>query len=183
MPAPPAEKKSILNNAKPKPFDLKSIKKENHMSFKSMDEILAYAIEKEEEAVAFYTDLSEKQGFASVKETFKNFANEEKKHAKMLKELSQDPSKVETYEIKNIPDLKISDYMVEIEYSEGMMLPDILRLAMKREEQAVKLYRDLSEKSPTPELKKIFQILVQEESKHKLVLESMYDDFLADHES
>ena len=153
------------------------------MSFKSMDEILAYAIEKEEEAVAFYTGLSEKEGFASVKETFKNFANEEKKHVKMLQGLSQDSSKVESYEVKNIPDLKISDYMVDIEYSEGMMMPEILRLAMKREEQAVKLYRDLGEKSPTPELQKIFQILVQEESKHKLVLETMYDDFLADHES
>ncbi|MBI9091465.1 MAG: ferritin family protein [Desulfobacterium sp.] len=153
------------------------------MSFKSMDEILAYAIEKEEEAVAFYADLSEKAGFASIKETLKNFSNEEKKHVTMLTELSQDSSKLETYEVKNIPDLKISDYMVEIEYSEGMLLPDILRVAMKREEQAVKLYRDLSEKSPTPELKKIFQILVQEESKHKLALESMYDDFLADHES
>ena len=153
------------------------------MSFKSMDEILAYAIEKEEEAVAFYTGLSKKEGFASVKETFKNFADEEKKHVKMLQGLSQDSSKVESYEVKNIPDLKISDYMVDIEYSEGMMMPEILRLAMKREEQAVKLYRDLGEKSPTPELQKIFQILVQEESKHKLVLETMYDDFLADHES
>ncbi len=153
------------------------------MSFNSMDEIIAYAIEKEEEAVAFYTDLSGKQAYASLKETFKNFADEEKKHAKMLKELSQDSSKIEAYEVKNIPDLKISDYMVEIEYQEGMLLSDILRLAMKREEQAVKLYRDLGERSPNPELKKIFQILVQEESKHKLALESMYDDFLADHES
>ncbi|MCP4116423.1 MAG: ferritin family protein [Desulfobacteraceae bacterium] len=152
------------------------------MSFKSMDEILAYAIEKEEEAVAFYTELSEKKGFASVKETFKNFADEEKKHVTLLQGLSQDASKVEAYEVKNIPDLKISDYMVEIEYSEGMLMPEILRLAMKREEQAVKLYKDLGDKSPTPELQKIFQILVQEESKHKLALETMYDDFLADHE-
>ena len=62
-------------------------------------------------------------------------------------------------------------------------MPDILRIAMKREEQAVHLYRDLGDKSNDPELKKIFEILVQEESKHKLALESMYDDFLADNEN
>ena len=31
------------------------------MNFKSIDEILGFAIEKEKEAVAFYTDLSKKQ--------------------------------------------------------------------------------------------------------------------------
>ncbi|MDY0375423.1 MAG: ferritin family protein [Desulfobacterium sp.] len=153
------------------------------MSFSYIDEIFAFAIEKEEEAVAFYMDLSKKEKFASLKETFISFAEEEKKHAKMLTDLSKDSSKVDTYEVKAVPDLKISDYLVDIEYEEGMLMPDILRIAMKREEQAVHLYRDLGDKSNDPELKKIFEILVQEESKHKLALESMYDDFLADNEN
>ena len=41
------------------------------MSFSYIDEIFAFAIEKEEEAVAFYMDLSKKEKFASLKETFK----------------------------------------------------------------------------------------------------------------
>lgn len=153
------------------------------MSFNYIDEILAYAVEKEEEAVAFYLELSKKEGFASLKETFNSFANEEKKHVKMLTDLSQNKAKIETYEIKAVPDLKISDYLVDIEYEKGMLMPDILRIAMKREEQAVHLYKDLGNKSTDPDLKKIFEILVQEESKHKLALESMYDDFLADNEN
>ncbi|MDY0221261.1 MAG: ferritin family protein [Desulfobacterium sp.] len=153
------------------------------MSFNYIDEILAFAIEKEEEAVAFYMDLSKKEKFASLKKTFISFAEEEKKHAKMLTDLSKDSSKIDTYEVKAVPDLKISDYLVEIEYEEGMLMPDILRIAMKREEQAVHLYQDLGDKSNDPDLKKIFQLLVQEESKHKLALESMYDDFLADNEN
>ncbi len=101
----------------------------------------------------------------------------------MIQNLSKDASKIATYEIKKIPDLKISDYLVDIEYEEGMLMSDILRIAMKREEQAVHLYRDLADKSMDKEIEKMFQLLAQEESKHKLALESMYDDFLADNEN
>lgn len=153
------------------------------MSFKSTDDILAYAIDKEKEAVAFYKGLSTKDNFASVKETFLNFAGEEQKHVELLQGMVDNKSTIQNYEIKSIPDLKISDYLVDIEYEEGMFMNDIIRLAMKREEQAVKLYKDLASRSENPEVTKIFQILIQEESKHKLALESMYDDFLADNEN
>jgi rubrerythrin len=153
------------------------------MTFKSVDEILEYAIGKEKEAVAFYMDLSTKDTFASVKETFVKFAGEEEKHVALLQGISADTAKVETYELKKVPDLKISDYLVDTEYKEGMFMQDILRIAMKREEMAVKLYRDLSEKADNAEFCKLFALLAQEESKHKLALETMYDDFLADNEN
>jgi len=153
------------------------------MTFESVDSILEYAIEKENEAVAFYTDLSKKETFASVKETFVSFAKEEQKHADMIRGISEDKTKMKTYELKKVPDLKISDYLVETEYKEGMFMQDILRIAMKREEMAVKLYRDLSAKADNAEFSKLFDLLAQEESKHKLALETMYDDFLADNEN
>lgn len=153
------------------------------MTFQSVDEILEYAIDKEKEAVAFYTDLSTKDGFSSVKQTFIDFAAEEEKHVEMLQGISADQDQVDTYELKAVPDLKISDYLVETEYKEGMLMNDILRIAMKREEMAVKLYRDLSEKSDNAAFSKLFNLLAQEESKHKLSLETMYDDFLAANEN
>lgn len=153
------------------------------MNFKSVDDILAYAIEKENEAVKFYTELSNKDNFKSVKDTFKDFAKEEQKHADLLSELSTDKSKVNDYSLKAIPDLIISDYLVETEYKEGMFMQDILRIAMKREELAVKLYKDLAGKTDNVEIIKVLNILAQEEAKHKLGLETMYDDFLAANEN
>ena len=153
------------------------------MTFKSVDAILDYAIEKEKEAVAFYMDLSKKDTFESVKETFISFAKEEEKHVALLQGISADPVKVDTYKLKKVPDLKISDYLVETEYKEGMFMQDILRIAMKREEMAMKLYKDLSEKADNAKFCKLFDLLAQEESKHKLALETMYDDFLADNEN
>jgi len=150
------------------------------MTFKSLDEILNFAIGKEKEAVAFYANLAEQATRASLKETFKNFSKEEEKHVALFSDLAGDKEKIDAYEFKKITDLKISDYMVETEYKEGMPMPEILRVAMKREEKAAKLYSDLAEKTDNADAKKLFNILVQEESKHKLALESMYDDYLAD---
>ena len=150
------------------------------MNFGSIDEILEFAISKEKEAIAFYNSLAQEANRASLKGIFESFAREEEKHAALLSDISGNKEKIDSYEFKKIPDLKISDYMVEQEYEQGMPLPEILKLAMKREEKAVKLYQTLADQTDNQDAKKLFLMLVQEESKHKLGLESMYDDFLAD---
>ncbi|CCK79889.1 MULTISPECIES: ferritin family protein [Desulfobacula] len=153
------------------------------MEFGSVDEILSFAIDKEKEAVEFYLSLAKEATRASLKETFERFAKEEEKHAALLSDISGNKKKMDSYEFKKITDLKISDYLVETEYEEGMPMPEILKIAMKREEKAVKLYSMLSDQSDNEDAKKVFMILVQEESKHKLALESMYDDYLADQDN
>ena len=149
------------------------------MNFGSINEILGIAVEKEKEAVTFYNELSKKESIPALAKTFKDLAQEEAQHVKMLIKISKDHVVLDSYEIKKIPDLKISEYLVEMEYTEGMVLQDILVLAMKREEMAVKLYTNLAMGSVDPEFIKLFQILAQEESKHKLTFERLYDDDLA----
>ncbi len=149
------------------------------MNFKSMDDILAYAIEKEKEAVAFYSELSREESFSGAKEAFADFAGEEEKHVKLLEGVSADKEKMATYEFKWIPDLKRSDYTVDITYEKGMPYTDILRLAMKREEKALKLYNELMTKADKAEIVDLFKMLCQEEAKHKNILETIYDDYMA----
>jgi len=150
------------------------------MEFGSVDEILKFAIDREKEAVDFYSSLAKKATRASLKETFERFAMEEGKHVLLISDMAGSKEKIDSYEFKKITDLKISDYMVEVDYEEGMPMPEILKIAMKKEENAVKLYSMLSDKTDNKDAKKVFMILVQEESKHKFALESMYDDYLAD---
>ncbi len=149
------------------------------MNFGSVDEILEYAIGKEKEAVAFYNDLNKKETTKSLKETFKNLALEEAKHVKLLTTISQKKEIIDSYKEGTVSDLKISDYMVEKEYEEGMPMQDILVLAMKREEAAVKLYKDLAQRSENDESAKVFKLLAQEEAEHKYTFEKMYDDTLS----
>ena len=115
--------------------------------------------------------------FSGARETLTSFAREERKHQDMLENFSKE--NMDQYTLEKIPDLKRSDYLVDMNYEPGLAYPDLLRLAMKREEKAFKFYTDFSEGANTAEHKKLFQVLAQEESKHKLKLETMLDDYLA----
>jgi rubrerythrin len=145
-----------------------------------VDEILEYAIEKEKEAVEFYTEISENESLQGVKKTFEDFANEEKKHVKMLENMESNKEKIAEYQFEWIPDMKRSDYMVDITYEKGMHYTEILRLAMKREEKSLQLYNELASKADKSEFINMFKILSQEEAKHKNILETIYDDFMAE---
>jgi rubrerythrin len=150
------------------------------MNFKSVDDIIAFAIEKEKEAVDFYTEISENESLQGVRKTFVDFANEEKKHVKMLEDMGGNKKKIATYQFKWIPDMKRSNYMVDITYEKGMHYTEILRLAMKREEKSLQLYNELAAKADKSEFVNLFKILSQEEAKHKNILETIYDDFMAE---
>ena len=152
------------------------------MTFESVEEVLDYAIKREQEAQAFYKEVSQQEAFAGSKEMFLEFADEERKHETLLKSIKEKdkPDKVEKYKFKWIPDLKRSNYVVDLEYQAGMGYNEVLMLAMKREEKALALYNDMLGKSETDDLKNIFKMLCQEEAKHKLKLETLYDDYMAE---
>ena len=150
------------------------------MDFNSTEEILNYAIEREKEAAAFYEEISSKEAFSGTKKTFEGFAKEERKHQAMLEDFSINKEKIAEYKLEWITDIKRSDYLVDIEYEPGMHYTDILRLAMKKEEKALKLYNDLAQKTDNQDVIKLFQILSQEEAKHKGFLEGLYDDYMAE---
>ena len=150
------------------------------MTFESFEDIINYAIEKEREAAKFYADAAEQEPFAGVKEALGEMAAEENKHAALLTNLGENKALLENYEFKWIPDMKRSNYLVDMQYEPGMHYTDLLRLAMKREEYALKLYNDLQAKSDNPEYVKVFKVLCQEEAKHKMFLETLYDDYMAE---
>ena len=147
------------------------------MNFESFEDIMEYAIEKEKEAAAFYTDAAKQEKYSGSREMFEDFAGEELKHKALLENFSKD--NLAYFKTGKIPDLKRSDYLVDIEYSPGMIYPDILRLAMKREEKAHKFYEDFSNRAEKEEHKRLFQALSLEEAKHKLKLETLLDDYMA----
>lgn len=149
------------------------------MNFESFEEIIRFAIDKEKEAVAFYEEASQQETYSGAKKTFEEFAAEERKHASLLEGVLEGETKVSDYEFKWIPDLKRSDYVVDMTYEKGMAYADILRLAMKREEKSLKLYNALGEKAEKEDLIKVFRMLSQEEAKHKLAIETLYDDYMA----
>lgn len=152
------------------------------MKFENLEAIIDFAIEKEKEDAEFYENLSEEEAFSGSSKMFKEFAQEELKHEKMLENFKTEgvTERMAEYKLKWITDLKRSDYVVDLEYTKGMAYNEILVLAMKREEKSLKLYNDFLKQAETEDSKKLFKILCQEEAKHKLALETMYDDYMAE---
>ena len=145
-------------------------------TFNSIDEILDFAMKSEQDAVDFYTALADKMQNEEMKAVFLQFAQEEVGHKARLQKIKDE--KIFDMEIEKVNDLKISDYVVTAKPSEEMEYSDALVLAMKREKAAFKLYSKLAERTDHPELKKIFEALAVEESKHKLRFELEYDDYV-----
>jgi rubrerythrin len=87
-----------------------------------------------------------------------------------------DKAKIANYKSKTVPDLKISEYLVDIPYRDDMTFQEILVYSMKSEEKSYRLYTEAETMTDDPELKKLFLMLANEEKKHKFYLESIYDD-------
>ena len=151
------------------------------MDFDNLGALIAFAIEKEKEAADFYEENSEAEMMSGKRQMLKEFAAEERKHQRMLEDYLATgiAEKIEEYRFEWITDIKRSDYVDAIEYKPGMAYNELLMLAMKREEAALKLYNQLLKKADSDGAKTLFKMLCQEEAKHKLALETLYDDYMA----
>jgi len=144
--------------------------------WKSVDEVLDFAIEQEEKAFQFYTDLAGRMDRPWMSKIFKDFAQEEKGHKKKLEDVKSGKRLIAA--AQKVLDLKLSDYLVDTEPSPHMDYQQALLLAMKKEKKAFKMYNDLAGSTDDASLQAVFLSLAQEEAKHKLRFEIEYDDFV-----
>lgn len=140
----------------------------------TVDEILDYAIGQEEEAAAFYAGLAKRADKAGMKETLLDFSREEQKHKDRLLAVKRGERTLKPEQ--NVLDLKITDYLVDVEPSADISFQDALIVAMKLERAAYRLYSDLALKVPEGEMREVFLGLAKEEANHKLFFESQYDE-------
>ncbi len=141
----------------------------------SVEDILAFAISEEEGAYQFYTTLASRVSDAALSKTLLNFAEEELGHKRKLQRV-RDGERVLFEKGKPVTDMKIADYLVEVEPSADMDYQAALILAMKKEKAAFRLYTDFAEQCTDEGLREMFLGLAQEEAKHKLRFEVEYDE-------
>ncbi len=143
------------------------------MGFNAFNEIIEFAIRNEEKAIHSYGSLAEIARTPGLKKLLLELQEEEKNHKKLLQEITKE--KIESLEIKEVTDLKISDYLVEELPGSDMSFQDLLILAAKKEQKAVELYSGMERKVKNKELKRLFEFLIQQEKSHKLKLEEEYE--------
>ncbi|MCU0580594.1 MAG: ferritin family protein [Desulfobacterota bacterium] len=148
------------------------------MSLSTFQEIVQFAIDKEKNAQAFYRSAAGLAQYPGIPVLFNELAAEEQKHEELLRNLEDVAHLPEP--TGKVPDLKISDYLLEMKFYPEIKYQEVMMLAMKNEEKSFKFYAAWAENSPNPEQKKLFGHLAEEEAKHKYRLESIYDQDLLD---
>ena len=145
--------------------------------FKTLDDILDYAIKEEQRAADLYADLATRSRNKEIRQVFDQFSKEELGHKKKLESIKG--GGLLTISEKKVQDLKIGDYLVDVDTSRGdLSYQESLIVAMKEEKAAFRLYSDLAKRTDHPTLKETFLMLAQEEAKHKLRFEIEYDDYI-----
>jgi rubrerythrin len=141
--------------------------------FRTAEEILNYAIEREEEAAQFYTNLARTANRPEMKQTFEDFAREEMAHKAKL--MAVRDGKYLLHAEKKVPDLKIAEYKPQVVPGPNMTYAEALIVAMQREKASFKLYSDLALITRDENVRKTFEALALEEARHKLRFELEYD--------
>ena len=148
------------------------------MDKNEFNDILDFAVEREEEAIRFYQELQGMVQFSEKQDLLKEFETIEKSHIKVLESIRNKTSVELSSAPVEIENLAISDYLVEVPPYPEMSFQDILITAMKREEKATKLYTELAGGATDEGIRTLFSKLAGEESKHKLYFEKLYDEFI-----
>ena len=132
---------------------------------------LDWAIQREEQAYNFYTTLAHQATTEEMRLALVDFANEELNHKATLSAMKRQKAKPPDEKIR---DLKISDYVTDVEPTPEMTYKDALIIAMKKETNSFRLYRDLAAITVDEDLRNTFLTLAQEEARHKLRFETEY---------
>ncbi len=141
----------------------------------SVDEILDFAIDQEQKSHDFYMELASKMDKPAMKQVFEGFAKEELGHKAKVEAVKSGKKLLRSQD--KVADLKIGDYLVPVEPSEGEFdYQKALIVAMKKEKAAFRLYSDLAGRTDDAEVRDLLLGLAQEEAKHKLRFEVEYDE-------
>lgn len=144
-------------------------------AFSSADEILDFAISKEDLAIQFYRDLATRIDKPHMRSIFEEFAMEEVVHKEKL--LLVKTNKLLLPIEDKILDLRVDRYITDANYSQDTDYQNALLMAMEREKVAFNLYTDLAAITEDETLSGIFTALAQEEAKHKLRIEHEYEKY------
>lgn len=141
-----------------------------------LTELLDTAIYKEIASEALYSAAQGKTDDPAAKTLLKELAVEEKGHQSRLKKLKDKGFNKHDWHREKVADLKISEYVTGGETLEGAGLQDTLIFTMKKEQGSVEFYSKMMGALVDESAKRVCEGLVHDELKHKLRLETLYDD-------
>jgi rubrerythrin len=148
---------------------------DNTMLDEKLLECIETAINREEEAFAFYTDLAGQVTDEAARKTILFVAGEEKKHKTFLVKFRDQGEGPASMRVAEVTYYKIAEHLEEPEASESMRREEIFLLAAHRERRAHKFYTDLADLyEENSEVREMLLRIANEELKHKEKMEYLY---------
>jgi rubrerythrin len=147
------------------------------MTIQEFNDILDFAVAREQEAVRFYRDLQGEAKFQAQLEMLRDLESMEMGHIVVIESIRKNG--VSEADIPKVPNLQISEYLSTEADNLDLSYQNILIKAMKREENSFRLYSEMSVKFPDSDLSTLFRKLASDEAKHKLLFEKLYDDWIS----
>ena len=139
-------------------------------------ELLQQAIKFEEEAFAFYDAATHLVKSEQARTILRELAQEEAGHKAKLQDILQKGVSwaAPSGKLAETVSLKIGDYLMPARLTEKSDFQDALKVAMQREQASYDFYASMA-KVVSPDARRIFDFLANEELKHKNKVESIYD--------
>ena len=141
---------------------------------KRVADILEMAIQREEDAYAFYMDIHSKVDDAQVKGTLEFIAGEEKKHRAFLVGYREGNFDTAALRMSDVVDYKIAEYLEEPDLGENPKPEDIYLVASHRELRSHLFYTELANLHADDDLREMLLKMANEELKHKEKMDYLY---------
>ena len=152
-------------------------------SFKTAGDavILDMAMKKEDYSIRLYKVIFSFMEREDSKSILKNLIEEETGHYNLLREAMITGKYEKIGAPSDEKSLEMSDYLIKEELKKFSKPEEIVKLAIRREEEAEEFYLSRFHLVQDTKLKSLYQRLAQEETNHRQKLLKGYDDLMVMH--
>ncbi len=142
--------------------------------FVTLDDVIKFAIEREDTAYNLYKRAEEISTTIAAKKMFAELAAEEATHKDVFSKIDED--KAENHKLCSLPESSIAKYLADVPFRPDMSYNEILAYALKTEENAYQLYKAAAGMTEDPRLQKVLMNFADVELGHRRRIEAIYED-------
>ncbi len=142
--------------------------------FVTLDDIIKFAVEREDTAYKLYKRAAELSTSISSKKMFEELALEEATHKDVFVKIDED--KAESHKLCTLPESSIAKYLADIPFRADLTYSEILAFALKTEENAYQLYKTAAGMTEDPKLQKVLMNFADVELGHRRKIEAIYEE-------
>jgi rubrerythrin len=143
------------------------------MEFVTLDDVIKFAIDRENTAYELYSRAAELSS-GGAKKMFQELAAEEATHKDVFSKI--DIEKAEHHKLCKIPEVSISKYLTDVPFRRDMSYQEILTFAMKTEDSAYHLYKAAAGMTDDEKLQKVLITFADVELGHRRKIEALYEE-------